>query len=259
MEGPSQNSQPNELVIPDDEAYAMTQIETWEVVQFLMTKLKSVHLEDLDPDDRRCAICQEEFLISEDERLSHAPIETVCGHIFGKTCIIKWLDPLCYWGLTEGADPVIHNINITVIEDANTSCPKCRKNFFPMAFREPMELLAARLWFWDNAYAFAGVARSEKEERSRKDLWNYVKYCRSINEFKLSDNMELELIEGAQRNLAYFANQLKNQALTPVQEGLRTKLEEISEYDLKDIVFDDNDGSHLSYLFNPIGLEEEDD
>ena len=68
--------------------YAMVHVDLWEAIEFLMTKLEPVHLEDLDPDERDCVICQDEFRVSEDPKLSHTPVKTVCGHVFGKPCII---------------------------------------------------------------------------------------------------------------------------------------------------------------------------
>ena len=134
-----------------------------------MTELEPVHLEDLDPDGRDCAICKEEFRVSEDPKLSHTPVKTVsCGHIFGKPCIIKWLDPLCYWGSREGQESVIHNLNPSTIKAGNTTCPTCQRKFFFEPYREPMDSLASRLWLWDKAYAYAGVARTRTEEHPRK-------------------------------------------------------------------------------------------
>ncbi|MCJ1272187.1 hypothetical protein MMC22_012095, partial [Lobaria immixta] len=217
---------PNEFIIPPYEAYAMTDIETWQAAEFLMTKLEPVPLEDLDHDDRECTICQQEFCVSEDANLSHPPVKTVCGHNFGKLCITRWLDPVCFWGLAEGAHPTIHGMDTSLLVAAN-SCPTCREVFFPQPDREPMELLAARLWLWDNAYAFAGVARSEIEERSREHLWKYVKYCRSINEFELSDKVQHEFFVDSFSNLLQYAQRLKLIPLTPVQEALRKRLEKL--------------------------------
>ena len=160
----SRDPKPNEFVIPDTEVYAVTDVKTWEVIEFLMTKLEPVNLGDLDPNDRVCVICQLEFCVSKCARLSRPPVKTVCGHVFCEKCIIKWLDPL------EDTDPLLFERD-TDYEKSNTCCPVCRNAFSSKYIdREPMEELAAHLWIWDNAYAFAGVARSEKEEYSRKYL-----------------------------------------------------------------------------------------
>lgn len=190
-----------------------------------MTKLEPVPLEDLDPDDRECTICQQEFCVSEDANLSHPPVKTICGHNFGKLCI--------------------------------TSCPTCREVFFPQPDREPMELLAARLWLWDNAYAFAGVARSEIEERSREHLWKYVKYCRSINEFELSDKVQHEFFVDSFSNLLQYAQRLKLIPLTPVQEALRKKLEKLGGLEPLGTIWKAEDGSRNSWVFDPVLLKEE--
>lgn len=229
---------PNEFTVSNNEVYAATDVETWQVIEFLMTKLEPVCLEDLDPEDRVCAICYTEFCVSEDVKLSHPAVKTVCGHVFGKLCLIKWLNPLRYWGLTEGAEPLISQIDSESDVDTNTSCPTCRNVFFPMevAGDDPMESLLTRLWFWDSVYAFAGVARSEKEEYTRKHLWEFVDYCRSINEFEVSPNLKLVYLRRAQRLLVGFAERLKTQALTPLQERLRRNLAKFEEYDLSHMV-----------------------
>lgn len=53
----TQISKQNEFVIAEDKAYAMTEIIIWQVAELLMKKLEPFKLEDLDPDDRVCAIC----------------------------------------------------------------------------------------------------------------------------------------------------------------------------------------------------------
>ena len=107
----AQTPKPNEFSIPAHEAYAMADIETWQAVEFLLTKLEPVHLEDLDNDNRECTICQQEYCNSEDAKVSHPPVKTVCGHVFGKPCIIKWLDPLAYLGIIVGADLRVFYMN----------------------------------------------------------------------------------------------------------------------------------------------------
>lgn len=256
----SRNTKPNELVIRDNEAYAKTPINLYNVIEFLMTNLEPVRLEDLDPNDRECPICQVEFCVSKDARQSHPPVKTMCGHVFGRPCIIKWLDPLSYWGLKGDADSEILEMETESYDDSRTSCPTCRKVFCPTAVRVPMEHIAAQLWLWDNVYAFAGVARSEKEERSREHLWNYVNYCRSINEFKFDRVMQFKLFEGARDDLAIFAENLGGEALTPVQERLKERLEELGELDVHEMIFEKKDGSQFPYVFHPFseyGVQEE--
>lgn len=248
-ENTTQNSKPNEIPIPSWEAYAMTDVETWEAIEFLLTKLEPVHLEELTPDDRACAICCQEFQVPDDEKLLHVPVKTVCGHIFGKSCIIKWLDPLCYWGLTEDGEPEIHHIDIRRLGDAKTSCPTCRREFFLEPVLEPMDSLASRLWYWDQVYDVAGIARSEKEERSRKHFWEYIEYCRLTNEFIPSRNLAIELLEDAQILLSLFAGRLENQALTPIQDDLRARLESTVEFDVREWALNLEDDIHFPYLF----------
>lgn len=223
-----QTPRPNELDIHQNYAYAATSMWKWKAVEFLMTKLEPVKLEDLDPDERLCAICQQEFHVSEDVRSSHPPIKTVCGHVFGKPCLTKWLNPLCYRGMEVdrfGAAAIS-----TGYGDAKTGCPMCRRVFFPNSCVEPLECLAQRLTFWDEAYASAGVERSEREEVSRKHLWEYVQYCRVINDGPEVD-CRLEY-DSAQVLFWLFAVILPSDRLTPKQQELKTKLVEIGQKDL---------------------------
>lgn len=262
-ESTNQTPKPNAFVIPDYEGYAMTQIETWETIQFLFTKLEPVSIEGLDPDHCKCVICQEEFRLSEDEKLLHAPVKIPCGHVFGRSCIVKWLDPLCYWGSREGANPKIKRLSMGSVPNAKTNCPTCRTVFFQRAFPEPMQSVAARLWLWDSVYAFAGVARSDKEERTRNDLWEYIKYCSSVNQFRLSGTLKRELVKRAKVKLLDFAGWLKNQALTPSQENSRMMMEVLAEADLGVVAFEtDGSSRYLNYIFsgvNSVGEEDDDE
>ncbi|MCJ1423351.1 hypothetical protein MMC29_001234 [Sticta canariensis] len=241
---------PNEFVIPETTAYAMTDMETGEIAEFLMTRLEPVNPEYLDPDDGVCAICQQEFRVSEDVRHSHTPVMTICGHVFGKRCIIKWLQPLNCWGLKEEDNPYPEPDDDSS-DRGNSSCPICRQAFVSECRREPMEFLAHRLSFWDTAYATVGVARSEKEEHTRKYLRELVEYCRSIDEHEPSEELKQVIEEGAQEVFLAFARILKNQTLTAVQENLRAKLERIGRKDLAKCAFENG-----AYVFD---LDRDDD
>lgn len=237
-ENASQLPLPNELVIPDGHVYTLTDVGTYQVIEYLLTKLEPVALEDLDPDDRCCAICYMEFCVSEDFKLSHPPVKTVCGHIFGKYCIIKWFDPLSHWGKKEHVELLASQMDAE-LERTNKGCPICRKVFFPTEPLRDDEMFAlvARLWLWDLAYEFAGIARSEIEESSREHLWEFVNYCRPINEFKLTDDSKKELLLWAQSFLVEYVAWLKTQALTAVQKKLRKRLAKVAECDM-DILLD---------------------
>lgn len=224
----TQTPRPNEFAISKDTAYAVTDVEIWEIIEYLVTKLRPVRLEDLDPDDRVCSICQEELLGSEDVSPSHAPVKIMCGHIFGRKCIIRWLNPLCTWEFlinhqTAHPDQLLY---------ANSSCPMCRADCVPEVVVEAAELVACRLCFWDMAYASAGVARSEREERSRASLVKHIIYCRSIYEDKTDEEWDLDLFKVVQDSLLGFVESLKRQTLTAEQERLRKRLERIGRKDL---------------------------
>ncbi|MCJ1470344.1 hypothetical protein MMC07_008989 [Pseudocyphellaria aurata] len=228
----------NEFVVHEDHGYATTAIEISDAAEYLMTKLEPIEMEELKPEDRVCSICHSEFVISEHVTVSHPPVKMECGHIFGRNCIIRWLDPLSYWTVDEEiifSDP-IPPWNLW----GNSGCPICRREFFRECAIEPMEVVVCRLAFWDMAYASAGVARSEKEKRSRKYLVEYIEYCHSIKEFHLDDTME-----AAQDRLLIFVKHLQAQELTPEQENLREKLERIGRKDLTKCPVENG-----SYVFN---------
>lgn len=84
-----------------------------ERVEFLMTKLEPVKLKGLDPDNRLCSICQEELVASEDGKPSHVPVRTICGHIFGKKCAIRWFDPFKVWAMYECESDCDHDSVLT--------------------------------------------------------------------------------------------------------------------------------------------------
>ncbi|MCJ1424329.1 hypothetical protein MMC29_002216 [Sticta canariensis] len=229
-ESGAQTPKPNELVDPQFEAYALTSSQTWQAAEFLMTKLEPFNLEDDDPGTRLCIICQQDFSDSQD--VKHTPVRAPCGHIFGKICIIKWLDPLCGWGLK--ADDVDAVTQSPFDRRGRTDCPICREVFFPKCMIEPMEYVAQRLSFWDMAYAAAGVARTAMEKRSRKVLWEYVEYCRSMDDHEPDGQTSFSL---PQVLLLRWAKNMKSQDLTPVQERLRAKLERIGRKDLRKCAF----------------------
>lgn len=226
--GGTETPQPNELDIHLNHAYAATHMARAKVVEFLTTKLEPVKLEELGPDERLCAICQQEFHVSEDVKISHPPIKTVCGHIFGKPCLTKWLDPLCYRGLDDR--PAVVDRDAGPFGRGKTDCPMCRRVFFPKYILEPLEYLVQRLLFWDKAYASVGITRSEREEVSRKHLWEYVEYCRLINEQPEIDGQAE--YDTAQFNFWLLAVNLSSQQLTPKQQELKIKLIEIGKKDL---------------------------
>ncbi|MCJ1268016.1 hypothetical protein MMC22_007902 [Lobaria immixta] len=225
MESTTQTSKPNAFEVAGNEAYAMVHINLWHAVEFLLTKLEPVQIEDVEPNDRTCTICQQEYHVSEDTKICHAPVKTPCGHIFGQPCIMKWLDPLCYWEVDEDSETDVHEARANLLDQIKTSCPTCRQVFFPGTTRLALGALAARLWYWDLIYAFVGVARSVKEEQSREHLWQYIEYCRTINELTLHRPFALEMIRFCENLLYLFAFRLESQALTPVQERLRNRLE----------------------------------
>lgn len=236
---PTKPTQPVEFIIPDNEGYARTSIVTCEAVEFLMSKLEPVNLKDLDPDDLVCIICQEKYHVSENVECSHVPVKTVCGHVFGRYCLIKWLDPLCCWGAVVSDDE--DDMDAPLFGHAKTSCPNCRRVFFPKDIEESLPSLTYLLQTWDEGYACAGVARSEKEEHTRKYLWQFVRYCLSVDEhdWDAADRRLMSDLQWrAHTNLRDFAISLKAQKLTPEQENGRERLERIGNSDLSKLGYD---------------------
>lgn len=268
MEGSTAHTpKPNEFELPEGQAYAVVDIELYWVVEFLMTELEPVNMEDMDLNDKDCVcpICQEEFRVSEDLKREHIPVRLLCGHVFGRSCILRWFDPFCAWGLladqdTGEDDTDDEQITIPIVK---TSCPMCRVQFFPEVNTESLEALANRLQFWDLAYASAGVARSLKEEHSRKYLWQYVNYCRSIDELNLEGHWEIDALKSAQKQLWHFAQilKLKYRTHTPEQEQLVKKLERIGRKDLDKCAFvngtyefniDSDDNERIEFAGQPL-------
>lgn len=239
MDSTTETLKPNEFAIPDGEAYAKTQIEAWEIMDFLTKKLETINTEELDPDNLVCAICLQDFGdFKADGETPHGPVKTVCGHVFGKGCIIGWLDPLSDWGVVEeDVDEAAAAVFDPLYAATKKDCPLCKRVLVPECLVEPMEALAQRLTFWDMAYASAGVARSAKEERTRKTLWEYVEYCRAIDDNEISAPVRFEFMEASQFLLSDFAASLENQQLTREQERVRMRLERIGRKDLEKCAF----------------------
>ena len=137
----------------------------------------------------------------------------------------------------------------STLEEAQTTCPTCRRLFFDKTVREPLDSLASQLWLWDKAYAYAGVARGRTEEHCRRILWEYIEYCRSINEFKISRELGLQLSRRSEILLTYFAIRLEGMYLNEVRERLRVKLLALGNYNLRDSVFAFIDDIDFADLF----------
>ena len=219
-ENPAQTPTRDAFVLFDYKAYAWTDIETFEVAEYLLTKLEPTNLEDLDPADRVCVICQHEFRISEHDKRSHTPVKTPCGHVFGKKSIMKWLEALNFWGLEEEYRNLPAE-DIRLVTDGKTSCPVCRREFFPDFWVESLELLTQRLFLWDEAYSRAGIATSDLEQHTRKILWEYVDNCHSMDELE-HDGERAKY--HAKRAFVRWLKALKTQDLTDRQKYLRKKL-----------------------------------
>lgn len=216
---PGTISTPDAFGLADNEAYALTDIGTFNVAEFLLTKLEPINLDELESADRECTICHHEFRTSGVVKHEHTPVKTPCGHIFGQKCIIKWLQPMNFWGLkdeshTEPAEnlPWVHG---------KTSCPMCRVEFFPPFQVEPMELVAQRLFLWDIAYGHARVRYTDRERYSRRILWDFVEYCHSMDELEHNAGLARGY---AKQEFVRWLRRLRDRNLTERQNQLRENL-----------------------------------
>lgn len=91
-----------------------------------------------------------------------------------------------------------------------------------------------RLWYWDNAYTSAGVARSEKDERTRKYLREYVDDCELFEADSQEEEVFYDMVvqEDTSELFREFVQSLKNPTLMPVQESRRNELERIAEMNM---------------------------
>lgn len=132
----------------------------------------------------------------------------------------------------------VEDSNDVLFEDGKSGCLICQHGSFPKSTAALMEILVHGL--------FLGIARSEKEERSRRQLWDYPNRCRLIDAHELGREMEFYLDESAQELLLDIARSLKkNQTLTAEQEHPRGKLEPIRQKDLAKCAFKNG-----SYVFD---------
>lgn len=224
-------SESNEFVIPELAGYAWMDIATCEAADFLMTLLEPVEMKDLDPDDRLCTICQEEFYFSENLKLSHIPVKTPCGHIFGANCLMTWLETMYAWSNSD-PNPDANDLEIRM-EMSNASCPNCGREWFPQQSKDSVEALEHRINFWDVAYASAGVTRTEKEMRCRDHVVQYINYFNAAHKLKpLHRKLMWELDGTAQIDLLDFISFQKTQKLTSELENRMIRLERIARKDL---------------------------
>ena len=103
----------------------------------------------------------------------------------------------------------------------------CRLNLFPAFEVEPMELVAQRLFLWDMAYGYAGVAMSDHEQHTRRILWRFVEYCHSMDEL---DHFAELARRYAKRAFVRWLRVLKIRNLTDRQKELRERLKEYCKY-----------------------------
>ncbi|MCJ1425987.1 hypothetical protein MMC29_003888 [Sticta canariensis] len=218
----------NTLDIDPRLAYADTSSETWRIIRFFLEELRPVEIAGLEPEDRSCPICAEDYKID-----FHRPVRLPCNHCYGESCITKWLSPFIPWSKYAGLTKKILQNH----PGANT-CPSCRQVFFPRQQAiDCLPQIELRIKFWDWAYAQAGIALSEREHQAREGLLRYIDGCsaRGLDEYYPS---ELVRPGSESRKFPPWAlfrflktvtalNSRRN--LTPIQKQLTRRLQYMSE------------------------------
>ena len=212
------------LDVHEQFTYARTSVETLRVIRFFLEELKPVNTTDIESEDSNCAICTEKFTTE-----AHRPVRLPYNHIFGKTCIEHWLRP--YASLQVMPEDQSDERALSL--GANT-CPQCRRIFFPRHVAiDSLTDIEMRIKFWDMAYAHVGITLSGNERRAREDLLRYLgSYsARGLDVYYSYWHKG----KGWQQSLGWheqrlldFSLRLATQSLTPEQENLRQRLEEIA-------------------------------
>lgn len=209
----------NTLDVIEEVTYADTCTETWQIIKFFLEELNPINSADLEPEDRRCSICAEDFTVD-----FHRAVKLPCNHQFGEPCIKKWLSPYMPWTPMAGEKylkPVGAN-----------NCPNCRRVFFPKQTAvDTLPEIESRIKLWDRAYAYVGIPLSERERRARRDLLLYVNsyFARGLDEYYPSNRVRSGYTSWAYQRLYLVSIFLVIVKLTPEQEHLRRGLEDIAK------------------------------
>ncbi|KAL8985405.1 MAG: hypothetical protein Q9205_000897 [Flavoplaca limonia] len=143
------------------EAYANTPKEVLETIDYL-EQLKHQVVQPAN-DDNECSICLESFSTSgqgqrnQTADVGETPVSLPCGHVFGFTCIERYLSPF---------------------GEARNSCPICRRKLFDAPYKpDTVTKLRARLEAFDKYYQrHPENAHPHQTARLRDRLWQF---CRS--------------------------------------------------------------------------------
>ncbi|MCJ1462918.1 hypothetical protein MMC07_001522 [Pseudocyphellaria aurata] len=209
----------NTLDVIPELTYAYTLINTWQIIKFFLDDLDSVDTGALKPDECICTICSEELTDT------HRAVRLPCGHIFGASCIKRWLSPFVPYNAERLFGPAV---------GANT-CPMCRREFFPsQQYADVLPALEERIKLWDKAYAEVGIELPKTERRAREDVLRYLHSYSStsgFDQYYLADHGEQlnrDYSLSSCRCLFDFARQARHENITPRQELLRRHLEEVA-------------------------------
>lgn len=207
----------NTLDVDEEWTYAATATETWQIIKFFLEELKQVDHEKLDPEDRKCHICGEDFTNE-----LHRAVRLPCNHTFGESCIKKWLSPYAT------CMPVIWKSWRKPV--GSNTCPTCRRVLFPaQKTADILPIIESRIKLWDEAYAYVGIALSDRERQAREDLLRYLAgyFARGMDYYYPCDTATSGYPAYARVLFRTSTNLLRGKTLSPVQEQLRQGLEEI--------------------------------
>ncbi|KAL8901578.1 MAG: hypothetical protein Q9192_000459 [Flavoplaca navasiana] len=140
------------------EAYANTPKEVLETIDYL-DQLKHQVVQPAN-DDNECSICLEPFSTSgqgqrnQTADVGETPVSLPCGHVFGFTCIERYLSPF---------------------GEARNSCPICRRKLFDAPYKpDTVTKLRARLEAFDKYYQrHPENAHPHQTARLRDRLWQF--------------------------------------------------------------------------------------
>lgn len=203
------------LDVFEKRTYAYIATETWQITKFLLEELTPVDTADLEPEDRECAICAEDF--STDD---HPAVRLPCNHVVGEECVRERLRPYSPFSPILGYE----------LKVGTNTCPICRREFFSKQRGfDVLPNIEARIKLWDKAYAHVGIALSDRERQTREDLLRYIDYYtrEDVYFYPFTSPESIEPWVDHQRQwLLSFSLDLKRKNLTLRQEHLRQGLEE---------------------------------
>lgn len=203
----------NVFSFDEDETYADTDIRVWHAARLLEDELTPIRFEELDSETDCCNICMEPMVTSKGIKIYHAPVQTPCGHMFGESCIRRWLAPLKHEYSAQG----IQASEVT-FEGGKNSCPSCRRVFFaaPEALESWGEI-GNRLFLWEKILKNVGFRLSDEAATARVHLINYVRKFQVISGERYTRQAGKYYKFRAMESVLRFTLRRSRQPLNPLQ------------------------------------------